>query len=338
MSNSKLSLKVLSSSVKSQNDVFDHLVAVQRLDTMETGLLLCSHCCRWPAALIPQATWLEGCYTPSNFANDSRLLMGNHPNSLTNWCYEETEEGVYIHLSVTSNNSVSDVIEVDGCMPYPYINNDNNMVNTRTYRHLSRIWRETNRTRNGADAVRVFYRTVFAMVDAGVLSELAVCSAINQLEGLNDLIQDLFINALGCHYNRLCSFYRYPFELYADGIVVVQTEPWLSCYEAVTPINTYEGGHRGGYSRSVVADDAIIWGIPGYAFAQPLVYIEHQTSKSLNEEEGWYVRAHLPELGFCSAVDLETFDAIVENGKQVGISVQTMDIQAGYAPAMPIVE
>jgi uncharacterized protein YjbI with pentapeptide repeats len=73
----------------SEEDVFDRLLPVRDVKTGEQGTLLCSHCCQWPEELIPQATWLEGCFTPEAYRDDPRLALGYHPKSVTRWKHRE---------------------------------------------------------------------------------------------------------------------------------------------------------------------------------------------------------------------------------------------------------
>jgi hypothetical protein len=75
--------------ITSEAEVFDQLLPVRDLRTGEEGTLLCSHCCQWPAELIPRATWLEGCFTPEAYRDDPRLALGYHPKSITRWKHRE---------------------------------------------------------------------------------------------------------------------------------------------------------------------------------------------------------------------------------------------------------
>lgn len=95
---SNITFAILDASVTKENQVFDHLVPVRRLDTQEEGLLLCSHCCKWPEELIPQATWLEGCFTPEEWREESRLLTGYHPDHLVNWSIDWDAREVTVSL------------------------------------------------------------------------------------------------------------------------------------------------------------------------------------------------------------------------------------------------
>lgn len=92
-----ISFTVLSSA-SSEAEIFNCLVPVRRHDTGEEGLLLCSHYCRWPVELVPQATWLEGCYTPKRMEDDPRLLMGYHPHHLVSWSYDLETKVVELKL------------------------------------------------------------------------------------------------------------------------------------------------------------------------------------------------------------------------------------------------
>lgn len=113
------------SDVINENQVFDHLVKVRRHDTKEEGLLLCSHCCNWPKHLIEKATWLEGCYTPEAYKDDTRLLMGYHPNEVTNWSVDVASKTITLSVQntyspVVDGEMLDDTIEVDFYNPeYP---------------------------------------------------------------------------------------------------------------------------------------------------------------------------------------------------------------------------
>lgn len=90
---------ILSQSINTSDDVFNHLVEVKDKVTGEQGLLLCSHMCNWPQELISQATWLEGCKTPEQFKDEPRLALGYHPNQYTQWrVFKETNE-IEIYLT-----------------------------------------------------------------------------------------------------------------------------------------------------------------------------------------------------------------------------------------------
>ena len=90
---------VLSQSVNTSSDVFNNLVEVQDKATGEQGLLLCSHMCHWPSELISQATWLEGCKTPEEYKDETRLALGYHPDQYTQWrVFKETNE-IEIYLT-----------------------------------------------------------------------------------------------------------------------------------------------------------------------------------------------------------------------------------------------
>jgi hypothetical protein len=130
-----LTFAILDSSVTKENQVFDHLVSVKRLDTQEEGRLLCSHCCKWPMELVSSATWLEGCYTPSRYEGDTRLLMGYHPNHLTKWMIDWEAREVTLSLVGTSTSD-----ENTGSFPIPYSTLDaDSKLYHRVAKYLSRV-------------------------------------------------------------------------------------------------------------------------------------------------------------------------------------------------------
>lgn len=75
-------------SIEGDGQIFDHLVHVKWLSGPkegESGWLLCSHSCKWPSELVEKADFLEGCNTPDNYREDSRLVLGFHPTTITQW-------------------------------------------------------------------------------------------------------------------------------------------------------------------------------------------------------------------------------------------------------------
>lgn len=126
-----ISFEVLSSA-SSEADIFNRLVKVKRLDTGEEGTLLCSHCCKWPADLKDQATWLEGCFTPKDMEKDSRLLMGYHPKHLVSWSYDQDTKIVELKLYLSGSE------EDDGIyFPLPY---NPLSAKSRLYRWIDRVF------------------------------------------------------------------------------------------------------------------------------------------------------------------------------------------------------
>jgi hypothetical protein len=133
---STITFAILDSSVAKENQVFDHLVQVRRLDTQEEGLLLCSHCCKWPEELIPQATWLEGCFTPEEWQEEPRLLTGYHPDHLVSWVIDWHERQVTLSLV----HSVSQEDDEDAALvfPLPYTQLD---PECKLYKRIDRYMR-----------------------------------------------------------------------------------------------------------------------------------------------------------------------------------------------------
>ena len=131
------------SSASSETEIFNCLVPVKRHDTGEEGILLCSHYCKWPASLVPQATWLEGCFTPKRMKDDPRLLMGYHPKHLVSWSYDlETK---VVELKLHDSGGQDEFWDGDGDgdgdeflnFPLPY---NGLRQNTRLYRWIDRVF------------------------------------------------------------------------------------------------------------------------------------------------------------------------------------------------------
>jgi hypothetical protein len=136
------SFQILSASVCTDADVFDHLVEVKDLATGEEGLLLCSHYCRWPEELIAEATWLEGCYTPPQWARDTRLALGAHPNSITSW--EVNKASKVITLSASLKQVVEGDYDEDEVYYLPFQwrgYEENSFVGCRRLRAAWRLFR-----------------------------------------------------------------------------------------------------------------------------------------------------------------------------------------------------
>lgn len=169
MSIATLTLTILSH-VNNEFEVFNHLIRVRREDTGEEGLLLCSHCCRWPKDKIPKATWLEGCFTPDEYKDDPRLLMGYHPHSLTKW----EVEGKTLTLAVRKQSaSVGQPLNIDFWAPAPAYGREGYLTNQamlerfpQRSRFFHKLWAQAQEGREDEGAQILAY---FRMVDASPL-------------------------------------------------------------------------------------------------------------------------------------------------------------------------
>lgn len=99
--------RILDKNVESSAQVFDSLIWVQDTSSEEKGWLLCSHYCRWPEELIPQATWLEGCYTPPNWKEDPRLALGYHPKAVTSWEVDYDRGEISLSSTISEDNEIT---------------------------------------------------------------------------------------------------------------------------------------------------------------------------------------------------------------------------------------
>lgn len=160
------------SPVQSEADVFDHLIEVRRKDTGEEGLLLCSHYCRWPEDEFSKATWLEGCFTPEEYKDEPRLLLGYHRNLITHWDYTQDPNTGEVELKVYifSHNA----LEVDLHYPQPVWGDTPYFPRRRV---LDRLWRNASNAAPGMDAaLESYYRDVVQLVERGDLHPLVASS------------------------------------------------------------------------------------------------------------------------------------------------------------------
>lgn len=91
------------------NEFFDLLVEVEWLSgprAGESGWLLCSHYCRWPAELVNEADFIEGCFTPNEYREDPRLALGYHGGTVTSYGWEDQGAGV---IGITTNLNDPDI-------------------------------------------------------------------------------------------------------------------------------------------------------------------------------------------------------------------------------------
>jgi hypothetical protein len=168
-----VSFEVLSQ-ITCEGDVFDHLLEVRRLDTQEEGTLLCSHYCRWPSELLPQATWIEGCFTPSEHKDDPRLVLGNHPGDITKW--EHKQEDGKLFLEVYFERWERDTpVTVNLHYPLPIDYSVDTFFPRR--RVLDRLWRNAERHANSLrGAFEAYYRDVENLVADGRLHPAVACT------------------------------------------------------------------------------------------------------------------------------------------------------------------
>lgn len=127
--------------VTTKDEVFNNLVEVKDVKTGEEGTLLCSHGCCWPEKLIPQATWLEGCYTPDSYRESPKLALGYHPQSLTEWWVHEDQEGVKT-LTIEAEIPVN----IDGVTSIPFQWLGYNEIPFSFDRRLKAAWRIFSRS------------------------------------------------------------------------------------------------------------------------------------------------------------------------------------------------
>ena len=89
--NEKGEVILLNSLGNNLNYYFNLLIEVEWLSgpkAGEQGKLLCSHYCKWPESLLTQAEFIEGCFTPKEFTEDPRLVLGDHSGSITTYDWE----------------------------------------------------------------------------------------------------------------------------------------------------------------------------------------------------------------------------------------------------------
>jgi hypothetical protein len=179
-----ITFAILDCAVVKESQVFDHLVRIKRLDTGEEGLLLCSHCCQWPAHLIPQATWLEGCFTPEEYKDEPRLMLGYHPNQLTSWKIDWEKREVTLSL-VKLDGSGGDLLTFP--VSYTRLN-----VDTALYRKIDHYLRRIPQEGTFAHYLQQVFSFVVRLYDrTGDISLVLASSAwiMNnnpyQAEGVN---------------------------------------------------------------------------------------------------------------------------------------------------------
>lgn len=180
MTFTKISVKFqVLSTISSEADVFDNLLPVRRLETGEEGLLLCSHYCRWPEELIKRATWLEGCFTPGDYMNDPRLVLGAHPDDVTQWRHEVQDDGsVILEVYVRIWEDEED-IPVD--LPNPLTIRHNRPHYIPRRRVMDRLWRNAERHSGSLrGALEAYYRDVVGLVERGALHPIVASSYLPQ--------------------------------------------------------------------------------------------------------------------------------------------------------------
>lgn len=160
-----LRLEVLTP-VNDPSQVFGHVVEVKNPETDEVFTLGCAHCCAFTQRQLAVADKLEGCYTPSLYKNDPRLLLGYHPNSVTKWVVEKDSDKVFIVLDAGTPEVDGDYLDVDFYPALPIHDYWDITPNTRV---MERLWRAACQGRTESQAVLAFYRTVSGLCDIGRL-------------------------------------------------------------------------------------------------------------------------------------------------------------------------
>jgi hypothetical protein len=218
----KVQLTVLSQ-LQTSADVFNQLVKVRREDGTE-GTLLCSHCCKWPKELIVKATWIEGCYTPKQYENDPRLLLGYHPKSVTRWDFDK--ESSILTLTTPREVGANDhgEITLEGVPAFlPMYEDPNTWEDIPGGRWLRRLWREyvQQNTRELIPAISAFYRAATALANEGVIP-LGGVSAVWQMAELEDACDEAGVTFDGDY--QIWGAFVPDAEMYADRLVVVSSE------------------------------------------------------------------------------------------------------------------
>lgn len=108
--------QILDDSVTSQEETFDRLIKVRHTLSGKEGLLLCSHYSRWPSDLIDRADWLAGCYTPTAYLEDKRLVFGAIPNNQIQWSIDRDARTIVLQAGVfvNANGQLDDRDNSDG--------------------------------------------------------------------------------------------------------------------------------------------------------------------------------------------------------------------------------
>lgn len=322
-------------------DVFDCLLPVRRTDNGQEGLLLCSHCCRFPKELVNKATWLEGCFTPNQWKDDPRLLLGNHPNKATIWEVEIEEEGnVNITLSVRQNDGdVNDPDDVDqyGEMrldiefPPPlhlYEGEISNYIEPWLYRFIPTLWNRLSIGRATEDTLCAFFSTLAEILRQGRITlrqSRMVWSALRNF-GFVDGSYEV---------NWISDVTRHPdLEEYINYTHVVRNNPSEGLY---TPVRVLEV-HSDSNSRmryQVVTQEAFVHGATGYHIGVSIKlydqFTSHDDMSTDNTVEVLNVLSDAPELGFWKAVSTE----VLHFGEQCTTVVQNEALQ-GYWKAVNI--
>ncbi len=175
-----LRLEVLSP-VKNESDVFGHVVTVKNQETGEVFTLGCAHCCNFTKQQLDEADKLEGCYTPLRHKDDPRMLLGYHPDTITQWHVEEVEGKVFVVLDadyslrqhraedVGANETDESItvrdIDIDFYPGLP-VHREDTVPNLRI---LERIWQRSMDGRDEEAAIHAFYRVVSALCGRGRL-------------------------------------------------------------------------------------------------------------------------------------------------------------------------
>lgn len=320
-----IKLQVLSS-ITSEKQVFDNLVKVKRLDTNEVGLLLCSHCCKFPEKLVDKADWIEGCFTTKKWEKDHRLLLGAHPSEATNWKVIQENGFVFLELSLNDGFVGELVGELEGEVetltidfPHPLYKYESDVlpvhVGRSNYRFLRTLWNSLSEGREGTETILAFFSTLAAMLEQGRITFYqgqAVWSLLAQWG---------FIHA-GLRVTWSTRPENYNVEEYYDAVYVVRN-------------NIYEGYLK---ALKVIKDDNIEDLLTEMNYSQ-FVYDDWDFSDfsddwdSIEAEDDFkvtYVHSNSVE-GYSKAVYIGTIE--ITEGKT---TVMFNDIEQGYCPAVNI--
>lgn len=211
------------SPVESSNDVFDHLIEVRRHDTGEEGLLLCSHYCEWPKDLLPKATWIEGCFTPEEYKENPRLLLGYHRGSVTNHNWWQVGDDLLLEVYTETHESVRVPLH-EPLNPYEY--SEPGYYKRRLL--MERLWRNAERhAPDDESAMVAYYREVVALVDRGEIHPLTACSYLPK--GLSSWCRSGVVFTKGSYWGDhsvyMCTWY--------DRLKVVEDCPILGYAKAL---------------------------------------------------------------------------------------------------------
>lgn len=117
---------------------FDKLINVEWLSGPhkgQKGLVLFSHYCQWPESLSPYADFLEGCFTPPEVSEDSRLVLGNHPQTVTSYEWDGDWQNAIINISTHEAEPLMDYYQ-----SRTYQRTSGTLPTSRGFRLLMRVY------------------------------------------------------------------------------------------------------------------------------------------------------------------------------------------------------